>query len=149
LGFWTSFTANNHCDTSVYNSCDPNLDKQNEQSKRLFSDKHTRDSLDSILVDVLPYDTQVKEAQQPTKCFFNGAVTCDPKFISSFNVLCRGQDAASEAHHSRNTHVVAHAIKNESFITITSDNDYSDIWTSQRTGMSRHGLKVFVVHSTI
>ncbi|MFO0487511.1 MAG: hypothetical protein ACK5ZY_04465, partial [Cyclobacteriaceae bacterium] len=41
-----------------------------------------------------------------TKCFFNGAVTCSPKFISSFNVWCRGQDAASEAHHSRNTHVV-------------------------------------------
>ncbi len=32
-------------------------------------------------------------------CFFNGAVTCCPKFISSFNVWCRGQDAASEAHH--------------------------------------------------
>jgi len=35
-------------------------------------------------------------------------VTCCPKFISSFHVWFRGQDAASEAHHSRNTHVVAH-----------------------------------------
>jgi len=80
LGFWTSFTANNHCDTSVYNSCDPNLDKQNEQSKRLFSDKHTRDSLDSILVDVLPDDTQVKEAQQPTMYLRQAGLTRSPTF---------------------------------------------------------------------
>jgi hypothetical protein len=32
-------------------------------------------------------------------------VTCCPKFISSFHVWFRGQDAALEAHHSRNTHV--------------------------------------------
>jgi hypothetical protein len=37
--------------------------------------------------------------QPLTKCFFNGAVRCNPKFISSFNALCLGQDAASEAHH--------------------------------------------------
>ena len=41
----------------------------------------------------------VDAPEHPTKCFFNGAVTCSPKFISSLNVLCRGQDAASEAHH--------------------------------------------------
>jgi len=32
-------------------------------------------------------------------------VTCCQKFISSFHVWFRGQDAASEAHHSRNTNV--------------------------------------------
>ncbi len=32
-------------------------------------------------------------------------MTCCPKFVSSFHVWFRGQDAASEAHHSRNTHV--------------------------------------------
>ncbi len=42
--------------------------------------------------------TRIKH-EPPTKCFFNGAVRCNPKFISSFNALCRGQDAASEAHH--------------------------------------------------
>jgi hypothetical protein len=42
-----------------------------------------------------------------TQCFCYGAVTCCPKFISSLNVWFRGQDAALEAHHSRNTHVVA------------------------------------------
>ena len=51
-------------------------------------------------------------AQAITKCFFNGAVRCNPKFISSFNVWCRGQDAASEAHHCRNTNVSGKAQKN-------------------------------------
>jgi len=32
-------------------------------------------------------------------------VRCRPKFISSFNVLCRGQDAASKPHHCANTTV--------------------------------------------
>ena len=41
----------------------------------------------------------VDAPEHATKCFFNGAVRCSPKFIPSFNVLCRGQDAASEAHH--------------------------------------------------
>ena len=36
----------------------------------------------------------------------NGALTCSPKFISSFNVWCRGQDAASKPHHCANTNVV-------------------------------------------
>jgi hypothetical protein len=48
----------------------------------------------------------VDAPEHATKCFFNGAVRCNPKFISSFNVWCRGQDAASEAHHWRNTNVV-------------------------------------------
>jgi hypothetical protein len=46
--------------------------------------------------------------QPTTQCFCYGAVTCCPKFVSSFHVWFRGQDAASEAHHSRNTHVVGH-----------------------------------------
>jgi hypothetical protein len=41
----------------------------------------------------------VDSPEHATKCFFNGAVTCVPKFISSFTVWCRGQNAASEAHH--------------------------------------------------
>jgi hypothetical protein len=49
-----------------------------------------------------------QNGQRPTKCFFNGAVRCNPKFISSFKALCRGQDAASKAHHWRNTNVVHH-----------------------------------------
>ena len=35
----------------------------------------------------------------------NGALTCSPKFISSFNVWCWGQDAASKPHHCANTNV--------------------------------------------
>jgi hypothetical protein len=44
--------------------------------------------------------------EHTTKCLLNGALTCSRKFISSFNALCRGQDAASEAHHCANTNVV-------------------------------------------
>ena len=51
-----------------------------------------------------------KKQQVPTQCFCYGAVTCCPKFISSFHVWFRGQDAASEAHHSRNTHVSNNAL---------------------------------------
>ncbi|MFO0507590.1 MAG: hypothetical protein ACK5YS_01835, partial [bacterium] len=51
-------------------------------------------------------------ASQPTtQCFCYGAVTCCQKFISSFHVWFRGQDAASEAHHSRNTHVGSNVVK--------------------------------------
>ena len=58
---------------------------------------------DFKLIDIEKLEYCIKitdEAQLATaKCFFNGAVRCRPKFISSFNVLCRGQNAASEAHH--------------------------------------------------
>jgi hypothetical protein len=37
----------------------------------------------------------------------NGALTCSPKFISSFNALCWGQDAASKPHHCANTNVAS------------------------------------------
>jgi hypothetical protein len=51
------------------------------------------------LRQVVDKKVTVDAPEHATKCFFNGAVRCSPKFISSFNVLCRGQDAASEAHH--------------------------------------------------
>ena len=40
----------------------------------------------------------------------NGALTCSPKFISSFNILCRGQDAASKPHHCANTNVASNVL---------------------------------------
>ena len=43
--------------------------------------------------------------EPPTKCFCNGAVTCWFKVLSSFNVSFRGQYAASQRHHCRNTNV--------------------------------------------
>jgi hypothetical protein len=50
------------------------------------------------------------DAPEPTtKCLRNGALTCSPKFISSFHVCCRGQDAASKPHHCANTNVVHQA----------------------------------------
>ena len=47
----------------------------------------------------------VDTPEHATKCLRNGALTCSPKFISSFNVWCRGQDAASKPHHCANTNV--------------------------------------------
>jgi hypothetical protein len=58
----------------------------------------------------------VEAALPTTQCFCYGAVTCCPKFISSFHVWFRGQDAALEAHHSRNTHVAGNFRKTMNYL---------------------------------
>jgi len=45
-------------------------------------------------------------------------LTCSPKFISSFNVWCRGQDAASKPHHCANTNVGGKSVEE-----LTNDNE--------------------------
>ena len=56
-------------------------------------------------------------------------MTCCQKFISSFNVWFRGQDAASEEHHSRNTHVVGNwALDNLDFKKVTTKEKYIDYY---------------------
>ena len=70
------------------------------QNKNSFTWTRTRQqNVTDDLRQVVNKKVTVDAPEPTTKCFFNGAVTCNPKFISSFNVLCRGQDAASEAHH--------------------------------------------------
>ena len=45
--------------------------------------------------------------QPLTKCFCNSALKCKLQVLSSFNVWCRGQDAASKARYCRSTNVAS------------------------------------------
>jgi hypothetical protein len=66
------------------------------------------------------------DAPEPTtKCLRNGALTCSPKFISSFNVSCRGQDAASKPHHCANTNVVGNDYNQYATTNYDNNNDFS------------------------
>ena len=71
-----------------------------------------------------------------TQCFCYGAVTCCPKFISSFHVWFRGQDAASEAHHSRNTHVGSNAARPKKELSIWTTFFIFDPWIKNVTSFS-------------
>jgi hypothetical protein len=61
--------------------------------------------------------------------------------LSSFNVLCRGQDAASKAHHCANTNVVGHLQGQLTMIikrrTYESKNSYQDVFTRVRMDVER------------
>ena len=57
-----------------------------------------------------------------TKCLRNGGVTCKLKVLSSFHVLCRGQDAASKARHCANTNVGSNRARTNLCFKKTDDN---------------------------
>jgi hypothetical protein len=74
--------------------------KTNSQEKEIIKDN--AESASKIKLRSAQTGRQQSDggSERPTTtCFFNGALRCNPKFVSSFNVWCRGQDAASEAHH--------------------------------------------------